>query len=352
MRFLLLLFVLSMAVFAKAEGPRVSGTEGLRTNESSKETGVAFLTDYKQAQAESAKTGKPIFLDAYTTWCAPCKAMEKDIFTKASIKSLLETDFVPLRLDMEKEPGISIAKQFNVSLYPTLIVLQGGKELHRGVGFMGVSALQAFAKTSLDATTQWQTLNQRFENGDRDPALLNQLLSYAKKTNIPAYETYILAYLRSTNGWSTLEGQELVLQGIQTVSTPLFDSLVSQQAALGARFGEQIVSDRIARMVDGTLFGDTPAKPGKAKKLIRRAYPTAADSTFIRYQMRRSREAGKAKKFGKYAIESQDKYPTSDPYELEELIYVFDQKLPGWKTEKVDAWRARKEDLQAAEGSW
>jgi thiol-disulfide isomerase/thioredoxin len=296
MRFLLLLFVLSMAVFAKAEGPRVSGTEGLRTNESSKETGVAFLTDYKQAQAESAKTGKPIFLDAYTTWCAPCKAMEKDIFTKASIKSLLETDFVPLRLDMEKEPGISIAKQFNVSLYPTLIVLQGGKELHRGVGFMGVSALQAFAKTSLDATTQWQTLNQRFENGDRDPALLNQLLSYAKKTNIPAYETYILAYLRSTNGWSTLEGQELVLQGIQTVSTPLFDSL--------------------------------------------------------RYQMRRSREAGKAKKFGKYAIESQDKYPTSDPYELEELIYVFDQKLPGWKTEKVDAWRARKEDLQAAEGSW
>ncbi len=348
MRFTLLLFVLSMAVLAKAENPRVSGTEGPRANGA----GVAFLTDYKQAQAESAKSGKPIFLDAYTTWCAPCKKMEQEVFTKPSIKNLLESDFIPLRLDMEKEPGISLAKQYNVEFYPTLLVLQNGKELHRGVGFMSVPTLQAFAKTSLDATTQWQTLNQRYERGDRDPELLSQLLAYAKTANIPAYESYILAYLKTNNGWTTPKGQELMLQGIQSVSTPLFDSLVAQQRSLSKRFGEQVVTDRIARLVDENLFGETPTKPGKAKKLIRRAYPLAADSTFLRYHMRRAREAGKAKKFGKYAIKWQDKYPTDDPYELEELIYVFDQKLPDWKTEKVTAWRARKEVLQAAEGSW
>ncbi|MFK8056804.1 MAG: thioredoxin family protein [Saprospiraceae bacterium] len=332
MRIALLLLVISMSISAKAE--------------------VDFLTDYKQAQAESAKTGKPIFLDAYTTWCAPCKKMEREVFTDPAIKSLLETDFIPLRLDMEKEPGMSLAKQFDVAYYPTLLILNNGKELHRSVGFIGVSALQTFAKTSLESSSQWRTLDQQFERGDRDPALLSQLLAYAKTANIPAYEHYALAYLRTTNKWSTQEGQELVLQGIQSVNTPLFDSLVAQQSSLSNRFGEQVVTDRIARMVDGYLFGDITAKPRKAKKLIRRAYPMASDSTFIRYQMRRAREAGEAKKFGKYAIKSQQKFPTTDPYELEELIYVFEQKLPGWKTEEVDVWRARKEKLQAAEGSW
>jgi len=278
--------------------------------------------------------------------------MEREVFTKAEIKSLLETDFIPLRLDMEKEPGISLAKQFNVAYYPTLLVLNNEKELHRSVGFLDVAGLQAFAKTSLETSTQWSTLNQRFKKGDRDPALLSQLLAYAKTANIPAYETYAVAYLNSTNNWSSQEGQELLVQGIQSVNTPLFDSLVSQQTALSQRFGEQIVYDRIARLVDENLFGETPAKPRKAKKLFRRAYPMSADSTFIRYHMRRAREAGNAKKFGKYAIKGQQKYPTTDPYELEELIYVFEQKLPGWKTETVDNWRARKEELQAAEGSW
>jgi len=332
MRILLLLFVLSLAVLAKAD--------------------VAFLTDYEQAQTQSKKTGKPIFLDAYTTWCAPCKKMEQEVFTDPSIKTLLESDFIPLRLDMEKEPGISLAKEFAVAYYPTLLVLNKGEELHRSVGFLDKEALQAFAKTSLESSNQWRTLNQRFENGDRDEALLLRLLAYAKTANIPAYDTYVLAYLRSAQKWSSPEGEELLLQGIQSVNTPLFDSLVSRQGPLGLRFGEQVVSDRIARMVDTYLFGEVPAKPGKAKKLIRRAYPLAADSTFLRYQMRRAREAGKAKKFGKYAIKSQNRYPTDDPYELEELIYVFNEKLPGWKTEVVDVWRARKEELQAAEGSW
>jgi len=332
MRFSLLILILSMTVLAKAE--------------------VAFLTDYKRAQAASAASGKPIFLDAYTTWCAPCKKMEQEVFTDPGIKTLLEEDFIPLRLDMEKEPGLTLARQLNVAYYPTLLVLNEGKELHRSVGFLDVVALTAFAKTSLNPTQQGQNLIARFKEGDRTSSFLKELLAYAKTANLAAYETYALAYLRATNGWASPEGQELIVQGIQSVSTPLFDTLVSQQGSLSQRFGEQIVTDRIARMVDEYLFGETPAKPRKAKKLIRRAYPMDADSTFIRYQMRRAREAGKAKKFGKYAVKWQQKYPTTDPYELEELIYVFEQKLPGWRIETVDAWRARKEELQAAEGSW
>lgn len=313
---------------------------------------VAFLSDYALAKEQSAKTGKPIFLDAYTTWCAPCKRMEKEVFSSSSIKQVLESKFIPLRLDMEKEPGKSLATRYSIGLYPTLLILKDERELHRVSGFLDVRDLTAFAKTSLDPTTQWYALDQKYQKGDRSPDLLQQLLAYGRRTNIPAYESYILSYLESSNSWQTFKGQELILRGIQTVKTPLFDSLVAQQPDLSKRFGAPAVEERIARLVDEALFGENALKPRKAKALIGRAYHMQADSTYIRYQMRRAREAGKAKKFGKYAIKWQENYPTNDPYELEELIYVFESQLAGWKPTYVDTWRKRQEQLRAADGSW
>ncbi len=78
-------------------------------------------------------------------------------------------------------------------------------------------------------------------------------------------------YQKATNEWSTPEGQELILQAIQSVNAPLFDSLVAHRTNLGRRCCEQVVSSRITRMVYDNRFGDAPTKPEKAKKLIRRA---------------------------------------------------------------------------------
>lgn len=304
-----------------------------------------FLTDLKAAERTSAQTGKPIFLDAFTTWCAPCKQMDLEVFSRPEVQEMLQRDFVPLRLDMEREQGLELVQRFGISSYPTLLVFDNRGELHRAVGFQSVQKLQAFAKTSVDSKANYRHLQKRFKSGERELSFLTQIQAYAKASSLPQREEYAYAYLLSSGEWTNEEASLLLLESPQSTASPLFDSLVSRRDQVAAAYGAPQVDERIARLVDEALFGAAPAKPRQAKKIIARAYPAQVDSTYLRYCMRRAREAGKAKQFGKFAIKSQAKYPSNSPDELEELIYVFEQKLPGWREDQVEEWRQRARSL-------
>ena len=46
------------------------------------EDGINFFKGtFKEAKALAAKEHKIIFMDAYTSWCGPCKRMAKNVFT-------------------------------------------------------------------------------------------------------------------------------------------------------------------------------------------------------------------------------------------------------------------------------
>lgn len=38
---------------------------------------------WEEVKEKAAKENKPIFVDAYTTWCGPCKWMAKNILVKS-----------------------------------------------------------------------------------------------------------------------------------------------------------------------------------------------------------------------------------------------------------------------------
>ena len=311
-----------------------------------------FLTDYEEASARSRATGKPIFLDAFTTWCKPCREMDARVFPDAAVEALLTTAFVPLRLDMEKGEGRRLAERFGVSAYPTLLVFDADGELHRATGFLTAEEVQAFAKTSRDDANNTRGLRRRYAAGDRSPDLLLRLEASAAEAQRPEREAYAYDYFLATGDWDSREAQERLLRAPQTTETPLFDSLVARQSTLRQSFSAPVVEERIYYLVDGALFPGEglSAKPRDAKRLLGRVYGPAADSAYHRFRMRRAREAGKAKAFGRWAVRSQRKYPTEDPDELEELIYVFGERLPGWKTAVVEEWREREAALRATRG--
>src|SRR5688500_13575445 len=66
-----------------------------------------------KAKAKAEK--KPIFVDAYTTWCGPCKKMAKEVFTQEAIGSYFNSTFINYQMDMEKGEGIEFAKQWEVN---------------------------------------------------------------------------------------------------------------------------------------------------------------------------------------------------------------------------------------------
>lgn len=89
------------------------------------EEGIQFAhIDFKEAKALAKKENKLIFIDAYTTWCGPCKLMSKTVFKEKAVGDYYNEHFVNLKVDMETAEGLFLGKRYNVTGYPTFLYLK------------------------------------------------------------------------------------------------------------------------------------------------------------------------------------------------------------------------------------
>jgi thiol:disulfide interchange protein len=98
---------------------------------------VWFDGSFAEAVAQAKARKEFVFVDVFTTWCGPCKMLEKQTFSDPEVKAEL-AKMVSISLDAESPSGAPVADQYHVSGYPTLLVLDGdGKEVGRITGFLG-----------------------------------------------------------------------------------------------------------------------------------------------------------------------------------------------------------------------
>jgi thioredoxin 1 len=82
--------------------------------------------NYKKEVLES-KT--PVILDAYATWCPPCKAVAP-LLDQMSNEMHGKVKFVKFNVDSDA----SLAKELNITSMPTFLMFKGGKMVNRQVG--------------------------------------------------------------------------------------------------------------------------------------------------------------------------------------------------------------------------
>ncbi|MBL0046884.1 MAG: thioredoxin family protein [Bacteroidetes bacterium] len=132
----------------------------------------------KDALQLAATEKKMVFVDAYTTWCGPCKWMAKNVFTDEKVIQFYEANFICLKLDMEKGEGIEFAKKYDIHAYPTFVFLNsGGTKIHQACGSKEAADFIIDGKNALNPETQLYTLKKNFDSGDRD---FKKLKSYAQ----------------------------------------------------------------------------------------------------------------------------------------------------------------------------
>lgn len=98
--------------------------------------GIKFdESSFKDILAKARDENKLIFLDAYTSWCAPCKLMSNEVFTQKKVGDFFNKYFINTKFDMEKGEGIKIARKYNIKAYPTMLILDSdGKVIHKILG--------------------------------------------------------------------------------------------------------------------------------------------------------------------------------------------------------------------------
>ncbi|TRX60184.1 DUF255 domain-containing protein [Fulvivirga sp. M361] len=104
--------------------------------------------------AKSKKENKPIFIDAYTTWCRPCIQMDRNVFTLDNVADFYNENFINVKLNAEKGEGIDIRKKFEIKAYPTYLYLDTNGELvSRTSGYTEAKEFIDYGKNALKAFT-------------------------------------------------------------------------------------------------------------------------------------------------------------------------------------------------------
>lgn len=111
-----------------------------------------FKGTWDEALIKAKKENKMVFLDAYASWCGPCKKMKRNVFTDTAVATFFNSNFVNVATDMEKGEGVMIADKFGIDSYPTLLFTNGdGVQLARESGYQDPEELIELAKTVLEA---------------------------------------------------------------------------------------------------------------------------------------------------------------------------------------------------------
>lgn len=89
----------------------------------------------KEALLKAKSENKNVFVDCYTSWCGPCKMMGEKVLPLKEVGDYMNERFVCVKIDMEKGEGPEIAKKYNVTAFPTFLILKAdGGLMHRVVG--------------------------------------------------------------------------------------------------------------------------------------------------------------------------------------------------------------------------
>ncbi len=140
-----------------------------------------------------------IFLDFYTTWCRPCIKMDKDIFPDSTVSTYYNNTFLSVKVNAEDNAqGTSIAKQYGVTSYPTLIYVDKyGKEISKFIGLKNKYELVNLGQETMDLYGQYDFLNQVKSNvrADYSNDELSRILEITRIHTFDGKEHLAMNYL-------------------------------------------------------------------------------------------------------------------------------------------------------------
>jgi thioredoxin-related protein len=195
--------------------------------------GIKFEeSNFTAVLAKAKKENKLVFVDAYTTWCGPCKMMVKNIFPLKSVGDYYNANFVNAKIDMEKGEGLALAKKYDVKAYPTYLFVNGDGELvHRTLGYVEENDFLQFAKDAGDPNKRLATLKQKFENGEKNPEFLKNLAGLTMYNDAAFSGRVMERYFAEKTDFDR-DDIQMLLTGAQNVDSPLYKIFQNKKAEI------------------------------------------------------------------------------------------------------------------------
>lgn len=253
--------------------------------------GIEFFNgSWEEALAKAEAEDKLIFVDAYASWCGPCKRMSANVFPDQRVGEFYNKNFVSLKWDMEKdEHGIKFRKKFPVSAFPTLFYIDFTGELVQQV--RGAQAVEQFittGKQALAKVDRSELYVKDYEAGDRSAKLVYNYIKALNKAGKPS-QLITNDYLRQHLDPTQDDHLKIVYEGTVEADSKAFELLIEHRDRIEKIVGKEAVQSRIISAckstVDKAIEFNAPDLMEEAQKLAAKHNPEQADAFLYRSNM-------------------------------------------------------------------
>ncbi|MFT7121722.1 MAG: thiol-disulfide isomerase/thioredoxin [Neolewinella sp.] len=283
---------------------------------------------FEELLAQAKAEDKVIFIDAYTTWCGPCKMMAAKVFPDPEVGEVYNERFINAKFDMEKGEGPGLAKRYGVAVYPTYLFVDGnGDIVHKGLGYIPQEEFLALADAAV-GDENLGALNRQYDGGDRSPEFLQ---SYAK-TLTGVYEQekasmVMSSYLETVDkaDWTKPEVMEMIIGNPGDLGGDKMNFLVENAEAAMKAAGSGSFLMTMQQAIIGKYMKDNAARALPEVDKIAPMYAEYAapikDRLTAHYGMLKAQQTRDASKSIPASMAYFEAYPSDDFSELNSIAW-------------------------------
>lgn len=298
--------------------------------------GMSFIhaDNWKEVIAKARAENKYIFVDAYTTWCGPCKYMAANIFPQENVGEFYNDKFINVKVQLDttkKDDDYTrswyadahyIMTHYGVQVFPTYLFLDPtGKLVHRAVGSSDGETFIGKGKDALDPNKQYYTLKERYDNGDRNTDLLyNVTLASLQAYDRANSKKYMEAYAATQSNMLTKENIELLQLSTQSTKDIGFTYMMNNPAAFNEVAGKSYAESATRMMImQEEIYKDMWAKDKKPdwsamQQKVATKYPARAEEVISYAKAFYYQNTGDWDNFSMAISAFMDKYKGDVPY--------------------------------------
>jgi len=210
---------------------------------------------------------KYIFVDCYTTWCGPCKAMDKNVYSKDTVGGLMNIQFICVKLQMDTAKADdqvvqsryatahAIGNEYSINAYPTYLFFSpDGQAVHKEIGYKNIHDFLVMGSLAMDPQQQYYRLLSQFRNGDRNYATMPYLARAARNVKEDSLALRIAADYMQHYLLSLGEGQLWTKENVSFIGSfgkalhsngQLFILYLRDKKKIDSIMGEPGYSDRL-----------------------------------------------------------------------------------------------------------
>ncbi len=311
---------------------------------------------FKELQALAKSQNKLIFIDAYATWCGPCKWMSANMFTNDSIADYYNKTFICSKYDMEKGEGLELRSRYEVKAYPTLLFIDAnGNMVHKRVG--APQKVQEYLEMGQTALTPGQGLAavaKKYDAGNPDPQLLMLYLKRLQEAYMPVTEP-LAKYFTTQKDENLISSAnwKIIYSYTDDMKSREFRYLVKNQDNFTKLYTKDSVEGKISQVFLRTLITLTrnpnfsEENYSTTKQAVRASGFSGAEKVIFTADINMYLSRNQADKFLEAVYTGTDKYYKDDPQMLNSMAWqIFSMTDDEKYTRKALDWAKRSVDLK------